>query len=83
MYPVPGIPQFLPALWAQIIDILNADVRIPSVIPAPLSIIPVIFFVIPVKTGIQIIRQLRREADTHNISLRFLKFPETSLAGFH
>ena len=29
------------------------------------------------------IRQLRRGTDIHNINLRFLKFPETSLADFH
>jgi len=28
------------------------------------------------------IRQVRRRADIHNISLRFIKFPETYLAGF-
>jgi hypothetical protein len=68
--------EFLPALGAKIIDILNADIRLPSVIPAP-------FFVIPVKTGIQTIRQLRCGTHIHNINLGLLKFPKTSFAGFH
>jgi len=64
-------PKFFSALGAKIIDILNADVRLPSVIPAILS-------VIPAKAGIHI----RRRTDIHNINLGFLKFPKTSLAGF-
>jgi len=45
-------------------------------------VIPAFLFVIPVETGIQIIPQLLRRTDIHNISLRFLKFPETSLTDF-
>ena len=42
-------PEFFPALRAKIIDILNANICLPSVIPA-------IFFVIPVEMRIQIIQ---------------------------
>jgi hypothetical protein len=85
VFPFPSKPQqihhtqLFPALGAKIIDILNTDVRLPSVIHTP-SVIPAPLFVIPVETGIQTIRQLRCGVDTHSINLRFLK---TSFAGFH
>ena len=66
--------QFFPALGAKIMDILNTDVRLPSVIPAFL-------FAIPVETGIQIICQFCCKTPIQNIF--FLKFSEASLAGFH
>lgn len=43
-------------------------------------VIPAILFVIPVKTGIRIIRQLCCGVDIQNILIRF---SETSFAGFH
>jgi len=75
--------QFFSALRAEIIDIFDANVCLPSVILVPSSVIPAILFVIPAKAGIQTIRQLHYQTDIHNINLRFLKFPKTSLADFH
>ena len=51
--------HFFPALKAQIVDILNANV--------------------PEKN----IRLFCCGAYIHNVNLRFIKFPETFLAGFH